>query len=99
MNNKIKNVIKIIIISVCVFVLIVSSIVSQDLYHLETCKEEHCIKCAMIQIAQTIIESIIAIVFYVFIGFLIYFFLSRLYNYVKIVIKNSLVFQKVQFNE
>ena len=97
-----KNVLKIInmLIAIAIIVTIIFSlIVLQDQHHLENCHEEHCLKCAIILIAQNIINLLIVFVIAIIIGFLIYFFLSRLYKNENIVVQSSLVSLKVQFNE
>lgn len=99
MDKKVlKTIIKLMIVIFCVS-LIFSSIVSQDEHHLETCHDEHCTVCSMIQMAQSIISLSVAIVMCTFVGFLIYFLLSRIYKEEKVFVLESLVFQKVQLNE
>ena len=91
----ITNVFYVLTITILVF----SLIVSQDEHHLELCHEEHCSYCAIIHVAQIITYLSIACVIVAITGFLIFFFLSRLYKEQKFFVLNSLVFQKVQFNE
>ena len=99
MNKKILNAIKISVIVFIIATLVCSLIVSQDEHHLETCHEDHCIYCAIIHIAQNIISLVISFAVAVFVGALIYFFLSRLHKEQVVFVKSSLVFQKVQLNE
>lgn len=99
MNKKILKTIKITVIVIFIAILVFSLIVSQGEYHLETCHEDHCVYCAIIHIAQNIINLSIAFIIAVVIGVLIYFFLSRLHKEQTIFVQSSLVFQKVQLNE
>lgn len=99
MNKKILKAIKIAVVVLMAATLVFSLIVSQDEHHLETCHEDHCIYCAIIHIAQNIINLSIAFVVAMVIGVLIYFFLSRLHKEQEIFVQSSLVFQKVQLNE
>ena len=100
MDKKILKTIKNISITLIVICIIFSFIVSQDTHHLEICHEEHCAICVIICIAQNIVSISIVIVLYLYVGFLIYFFLAKLVNKIKInSIQKSLIFQKVQFNE
>lgn len=99
MNKKILKVIKIALVVFIAATLTFSLIVSQDEHHMETCHEDHCIYCAIIHIAQNIINISIAIVIAVVIGVLIYYFLSKLHKKQIVFVQSSLVFQKVQLNE
>lgn len=99
MNKKILKTIKISIIVFILATLVFSLIVSQDEHHLETCHEDHCIYCAIIHIAQNIINLSIIFIIAVIIGVLIYFFLSRLHKEKTFFVQSSLVFLKVQLNE
>lgn len=99
MNKKILKVIKIAVVVLMAATLVFSLIVSQDEHHLETCHEDHCIYCAIIHIAQNIINLSIAFVVAVVIGVLIFFFLSRLHKEQVVFVQSSLVFQNVQLNE
>ena len=99
MKKNILKAIKIIAIVFCVASLIFSFVVSRDKHHLDTCTNEHCALCNIIHIAQNIISLSVAFVIYVIIGFLIYFFLARLYEEKNSLVQSSLVFQKVQLNE
>lgn len=99
MNRKIVTALKIAIVVFIIATLIFSLIVSQDEHHLETCQENHCVICVIIQMAQNIISLSIAFVIAIMIGVLIYLFLSRLHKDSIIFVQSSLVFQKVQLNE
>jgi len=99
MNKKIKKTIKIAIIVFILHALVFSIIVSHDEHHLEICHEDHCIYCSLIFIAQDIINLSMGVVVAISVGFLIYFFLSRLYKEQVVLVQFSLVFQKVQLNE
>lgn len=99
MNKRILQVIKIILIAFIIVTIVFFLIVSQDEYHLETCHEDCCIYCVIIHIAQNIINLFSAFIIAVVIGFLIYFFLSRLYREQEVFVLSSLIFQKVQLNE
>lgn len=94
-----NNILKLVVIIFCVTAIICAFIVSQDKCHLETCHDEHCVICAMIQVAQNIVNLSIAIVLIVMIGVFIYYFLSRLHKDRKVFEVISLIFLKVQFNE
>lgn len=100
MNKKILETIKIIIVVAISALLVCSLIVSQNEYHLITCTDEHCIVCNIIHFAQNIISiSVIVVILYAFLNFLIYLFLSRLREKQSVLIQLSLVSQKVQLNE
>ena len=99
MSKEFKRAINIIIVAFICCTLLLSSIVSQDEHHLETCHDDDCIVCNIIKIAQTIISLSIAIIIIVAIGFLTHYFLSRLYKVEKKFVYISLVSQKVQLNE
>ena len=99
MNKNTKNAINYIVIAFICIALLTSSIASVDDYHLDNCHDEDCIRCHIIKIAQTIISLSITFIIFVFIGFLIYFVLSRLHKVEKNFVLVSLVFQKVQLNE
>lgn len=99
MKRKLLKVIKIAIIILIAATLVFSLIASQDENHLETCHEEHCAHCTIIQIAQSIICISIAVVIAIVVGALIYLFLARLHKEQEIFIQESLVLQKVQLNE
>ena len=99
MRKRNLKVIKIAIILFIIVAYLFLFIVSQDEHHLETCNEEHCVYCAIIQVAQNIIIVSIVVVIAIMIGVLIFFFLSRLHKEQNIFMQLSLVFQKVQLNE
>lgn len=99
MRNKVLRVTKILAVALIIAILAFSLIVSQDEHHLEICHEDCCAQCAIIHIAQIIINLTIAVVIAVVIGILIYFFLSRLHKIQTFFVLFSLVFQKVQLNE
>lgn len=100
MEKNVLKVIKIFVISFICASLIFSIIVSQAEHHLETCHEDNCAICHIIHIAKTIISiSFAYIILYVFVGFLIYYILSRLHKENFVFVQSSLIFQKVQLNE
>ncbi|MBR3325100.1 MAG: hypothetical protein IKG14_03535 [Clostridia bacterium] len=99
MSKRTLKIIKIAIVIFVIVTLIGSLIVLQDTHHLETCYEQHCIYCRLIHIAQNIINIVFALVVILKLGFLIYFFLSRIEKEIVAFVHLSLVFQKVQFNE
>lgn len=99
MKRKLLKAIKVAIIILIAATLVFSLIASQDEHHLETCHEEHCAHCMVIQLAQSIIYISIAFVIAIVVGVLIYLFLARLYKEQEIFLQDSLVFQKVQLNE
>lgn len=99
MNKKILKVLKMVIISIIIISLILSVIVSLDHHHLETCHEEHCVLCSIIHIAQNIVNWIYVVYTCVWTSFLIYFYLARMHTERVAVVKESLIFQKVQLNE
>ena len=99
MSKKILKKIKILLIVFIIISLFFSFIVSQNTYHLKICHEKYCPICAIIYIAQTIISLSTVFIIYTFVGFLIYFLLSRLYKEQTFFMQSSLVFQKVQLNE
>ena len=96
--NKVLKVIKITITIFAIAALVFSLVVSQDEHHIETCHHEHCFYCAIIHIAQNIINLSIAFIIAIVIGVLIYLFLSRLHKNQAVFVLFSLVFQKVQLN-
>lgn len=100
-KNVIKlllNMIKIIGISVVILSLIISSVISHDEHHLEICTEENCTTCHMIILARTIIKVSVLIIMVTLLTFVIYFVLARLHFEEDFYVQNSLIFQKVQFN-
>ena len=97
--KKLFKIIKIIMVILFAMSLILSSIVSQNSYHIETCEEEHCEICSIIHISKIITILTVTIFLCVFVGVLIYFFLSRLHKDKEKFMQQSLVFQKVQLNE
>lgn len=99
MNKELLKLLKITLIVFVIIGLILSVIVSQDEYHISTCHEEHCVYCLIIHLAQNILSLASVFIVAVVIGFLIYFFLSRLHKEYKAFVQSSLVFQKIQFNE
>ena len=99
MNIKLRKVIKFIIIAFICMSLFASSIVSRDEHHLEICHDEDCFRCNIIKIAQSIISLSIALMVCIIIGFLTYYFLSRLNKVEKGFVLFSLVSQKVQLSE
>lgn len=99
MNKKMLEAIKITVIIFVITNLIFSIIVSQDEHHIKTCQDEHCTYCTIIQISQNILDLSIAFIIKITIGFLVYFFLSRLCKKHFVFAQSSLVFQKVQLNE
>ena len=97
--NKKLIVIKVVTLILVSAILIFSFIVSQNEHHIEICNEKHCAICSIIHIAQNIINISTIYIICIVVGFLIYFFLSRLHERNIIFILISLVFQKVQLNE
>ena len=99
MNKKLEQTIKKIIIATIVISLVISTLVSINVHHLEVCEKEDCDVCALIELAQ----AIITIIFYTFASllssFLIYIFSSELIKIENIKKQRSLVSQKVQQNE
>lgn len=99
MNINITKIIKYLLITVICISLLFMVIVSQDEHHLETCHNEHCAKCQIIQIAQKIIETVQAIILFAFIGFLIFVMLDKIKKEKIISLQKTLIFDKVQMNE
>lgn len=99
MKRNTSRIINIVFYALIIAFLVFSLIVSQDEHHLELCHEDHCVYCTIIHVAQIITNLSIACVIVAITGFLIFFFLSRLYKEQEFFVLNSLVFQKVQLNE
>lgn len=99
MNNKLLKTIKYLLITVICISLLFMVIVSQDEHHLESCHEEHCAKCQIIQIAQNFINIVHAIILLAFIGFLIFVMLDKIKKEKIISLQKTLIFDKVQLNE
>ena len=99
MNKKLLKILKITIIAIIIVSLVISSIVSQDFHHIDTCEIEHYALCCIIHFAQAIIQLTLAIIICQVASFLIYFFLARLHKEQHFFKQKSLVFQKVQQNE
>ena len=95
--NK-KSLVKLLFVIVGI-TLIFSFIASQDVYHLDLCHEEHCHKCSVIHFAQRIVKLCALALFSIYI-FISLGIVSYIANYcINKVLQESLVFQKVQFNE
>lgn len=99
MNNKVIKILFKIALFLIIFSIICSSIISQDTYHLEICHDEDCIICTIIHIAINIINIIFEINISIFFMFLIMYILAKIHKEFCIVSKNTLLFQKVMFNE
>ena len=99
MSIKEKNNIKLMIVFLMIAILLMALIVSQDEHHIDNCSDDNCAYCTIINIARNIMILSISFVIAIITGVLIYFFLSRLNKEINIIIKKSLVFQKVQLNE
>lgn len=99
MNQKLKNIIKIILCVFMIVALIFSFVISQDQHHLTTCHETECSECTMIHVAQAIIQIAFSICVCFVMSFLIHYVLSRIHNNEKICVKKSPIFLKIQLNE
>lgn len=100
LNNKKKlNIIKNTIIIVSIIGLVICSVVSQDSHHLEICKDHDCSICAVIHIAQAIIQITSLICILIIELLLIHYILSKIHKNKNIIVINSLVFQNIQLNE
>ena len=98
MKNTLLNILKITGIAIVVFSLILSSIISHDEHHIEECHDDDCVICQMIIMAQCISKVTVLIIIASFLAFVIYFILSRIHRIEIFSFQNSLIFQKVQFN-
>ena len=99
MEKKLLKVLKILAVTCIITTFVFSLVVSQDEHHLETCHEDHCALCIIINISQNIISIIIAFVLAIIVGILICFFLSKLHKKQEFFVIFSLISQKVQFNQ
>ena len=99
MNKKIIKILFKIAFILIIFSIMCSSIISQDTHHLEICHDEDCIICTIIHIAINIINIIFEIRLSIFFMFLIMYVLAKIHKEFCVVIKNTLLFQKVMFNE
>ena len=93
-----KNLLRV-IIGFVIISIVISSIVSLNSYHLETCEIDNCHVCAIIKYVQAIFDIIFAIFVYKIAVFLIDCILSKIHKKDAFFVVNSLIFQKVQFNE
>ena len=99
MVRNIKHILKISFIILFIFFLILANIISDDAHDLDHCENEHCIICAIIQIARIIVNNILAFIVLVDSGFLIYLFLSRINKEKLCFTHTTMINQKVQLNE
>ncbi len=99
MNKDVLKTIKIIIIAFICVALMISNIVSSDLHHLDNCKEEHCEKCSIIHMAQSITKLFVSIILFILISFNINKIISKIKNAQDKLNSETLVYLKVQFNE
>ena len=98
MKNALLNALKIAGITIAIFSLILSSIISHDEIHIEECHDDDCVICQMIIMAQCISKVTVLIIIASFLAFVIYLILSRIHRIDILSFQNSLIFQKVQFN-
>lgn len=99
MNKKIIKILFKISFIIIIFSIICSSIISQDTHHLEICHDENCNICSIIHLAINIINIIFEINLAMFFILLIMYILCKIHKEFFVVIKNTLLFQKVMFNE
>ena len=98
MKKALLNALKTVGITMIVFSLILSSIISQDEHHIEECHDDNCVFCQIIIMAQCISKVTLLIIIASFLAFVIYFILSRIHRISYFCFQNSLIIQKVQFN-
>ena len=98
MKNLLLNALKISTIAIVVVSIILSSIISHDEHHIEECHDDDCVICQMILMAQCISKVTVLIIIASFLAFVIYFILSRIHRISNFCFQNSLIIQKVQFN-
>ena len=99
MSKKLIKILKIAIVVFIIITILFSFVVSQNEHHFEVCHNDHCVVCDIIHLAKNIISISSIMIISIVIGFLIYFFLSRLQKNQTIIVLISLVFQKVRLNE
>ena len=98
MKMNIIKIFKFLAILLCIIALFFMLIISQDSHHLSFCDHEDCSICAIIHLAQSIINVLALILTYVFIGFFTKNIISK-YKTINYIYKNnSLVSLKVQLN-
>lgn len=82
--------------------ILVFSIVSLDSHHIDECENKHCSLCNIIHFSQKVILAIMAsFVMFSIMTFFVAYYLAELYEkkHNEVVILNSLVYRKIQFNE
>jgi len=102
MNKKRKISLKSIIILILSCGILLFSIVSFNSEHISLCCGTHCMLCSAINFSQKIVMIVVAtIVIFKIAMILIYYFLAETLreNDNKIIILNTLVNKKIQFNE
>ena len=98
MKKIILEKLKIVGICIILFSLIFSSIISHDELHVETCHDDDCALCQIIILSQSITKVTFLIIVTSFFSFIIFFILSRTHIVEDFYFQNSLISQKVQFN-
>ncbi len=97
-KNSLLDFFKLIIIMLVAVSLLVYSLEAFD-SHIDHCQEEHCLHCAMIVYAQSIVVAASAIgVFAAFI-FVLVLIISKIHVFINILTHFSLVKLNIQFNE
>ncbi len=99
MRMNLRYIIKVFFVLSLIVSLILTSLVSCDAHEVSCCKDEECTTCAMIQLAQVVVNNILGYILIVFISFSLYFFLVRICYDIKYSYKFTMVAQKVQLNE
>lgn len=98
MKFNLYRILKIVLVIMMVVTISFSFIISSDNNHIDTCHEEHCIKCAIIHIAKSIVHTIITLK-YVIVKFLLIQYVMAKCHYTFFKTDDSLVYKMVQFNE
>lgn len=99
MKSKMFRILKIAIVVMMILAIIFCFAVSVDFHHLDTCHEHHCMKCTMIHMAQSIMHITVGITVNVISILLISRFFCAIYKLKISILVNTLITQRVQFNE
>ena len=94
-----KKILKKTIILLTIILMIVTLIASKNEAHLDHCDDEDCEICSIIHNAQAIIRNAFISIISVINILIILNICTKMYKPRVEIISNSLIFQKVQFNE
>ena len=94
MNKKILN---ILLISILIFSIVFFALI--DNHHEEDCHEEHCFLCSIIYIGKMITNLLILLILHICLKLIVLINKLLIDKTKEQYINNSLIYQKVRFNE